>query len=88
MTTGVKTFAPWTDEQVAKMNEWQACRRVNELTCQEQHRSARLGKLPRTKTLVATREGMVCPSCGYTQHWALASMLNGTPGPQLFRRPK
>ena len=101
MTTSVKTFAPWTDEQVAKMNEWQACGRVLEFTCPDRHRRtvsvataveafASLHRVPTkapTRALVATREGMVCTTCGYTQDWALASMLNGAPpNPKLFRR--
>jgi hypothetical protein len=64
----MKTHAPWTDAQVAKLNEWQECWWVHPFTCPNG-----------SSTLVAKNEGWLCPHCGYTQKWAHEYMLNGAP---------
>jgi hypothetical protein len=66
------TFAPWTPEQVAKLNEWQACGWVHEFTCANEHGQGH-------ETLIATPDGWVCPSCAYRQTWAHDFMLLGAP---------
>lgn len=55
--------APFTTDQVAALNRWQACGWVHPFTCQ-------CGK-----NLVATTVGWVC-DCGYTQDWAHDMMLD------------
>ncbi|HEY1878440.1 MAG TPA: hypothetical protein VGG68_00760 [Caulobacteraceae bacterium] len=74
------TRAPWTPEQVAALNEWQACGWVHEFTCGNDH--------PGTATppLVATPEGWRCADerCAYRQTWAYAMMLDGAP-PNPFK---
>lgn len=76
----------WTPEQVAKLNEWQACPWVHPFTCgsamrhDEAHRRAtRPGFEP--GTLVATTRGWVCPGCAYSQTWAHDFMFAGAPPP-------
>lgn len=67
--------APWTTEQVAALNRWQAGP-MHPFTCfnwgDGSHRWATdLG------VLVATEQGWVCPDCNYTQDWAHEFMLDG-----------
>jgi hypothetical protein len=62
--------APWTDEQVKNLNDWQTAGIVHPFTCG----GKRDGKDCRAD-LVATKDGWVCPEkCGYTQDWAHAMM--------------
>lgn len=63
--------APWTAEQVTKLNEWQACGWVHEFTCPTAH--------PEGRALLATPSGWVCLRCGYRQYWAHEHMFNGAP---------
>lgn len=67
-----KIHAPWTDDQVMALNDWQNLGIfegiVHEYTC---------GKC--SKVLVATSDGWICSTdsettehCGYTQNWAQA----------------
>jgi len=58
----MKIKAPWTDEQVAALNRWQAYGFVHEFTCPNDHKMS----VP----LEATKRSWVCPACGYTQDWA------------------
>ena len=76
--------APWTDEQVAALNAFQADRRVHPFTCPERgddahHRISVLAAKRDVGMLVATRDGWVCPVCGYTQDWAHDGMLRPRP---------
>jgi hypothetical protein len=89
MTT--KILAPWSNDQVDKLNEFQTCGRMHPFTCGSGHRSdmrhsaiadalnSDLGQL------IATRQGWVCPACSYAQHWAHDFMLNGAPPDSLGR---
>lgn len=61
-------FAPWTDEQVADLNEWQHLGFVHEFTCGNEHEGDRV--------LAATNEGWNCPTCDYTQNWCHDFMLD------------
>jgi hypothetical protein len=56
--------APWTDEQVQRLNAWQELPYVHEYTC----------GVDSSHSLVATTGGWVCmvDDCPYTQHWALS----------------
>jgi len=69
--------APWTPEEVAKLNAWQACGWVHEFTCpnrgDENHKDD-IG-------LTATVHGWICPHCDYTQNWAHDFMFDGAPAP-------
>lgn len=60
----MKITAPWTEEQVTKLNEWQKCGWVHPFTC------------TCGGTLVAKQHGWECPAgCDYTQTWAHDCML-------------
>lgn len=62
--------APWTDEQVRDLNEFQACGYVHPFTCDGDHPD---------RTLVATPEGWKCRHCDYRQPWAWSFMTQGAP---------
>ena len=53
--------APWSVEQVDAINAYQRRGAFHELTCGHDHVGDR--------TLFATRNGLVCPHCAYTQAW-------------------
>lgn len=53
--------APWTDEEVAALNEWQASGKFHPYTC---------GKCRNRDGLLATNDGWICPTCDYKQDWA------------------
>lgn len=61
--------APWTPEQVAALNAYQALGFVHEFTCLEDHG-------PDSRVLVAATDGWICPSCDYTQDWAHDAMAD------------
>jgi len=63
--------APWTDEQVANLNEYQQRGMFHPFTCQCPHPG---------RVLVAERDGWKCPNgkCGHKQTWAHIAMANGT----------
>lgn len=65
--------APWTEEQVRNLNEWQKCESVHPFTC---------GTDGCDGILIASTEGWTCPKCDYTQKWAHTSM--GEPIPPGF----
>jgi len=56
-----RVTAPWTEEQVAALNEYQHSGCFHPYTCPFNSGAC----------LVATREGWVCEHCGYTQDWML-----------------
>jgi len=62
----------WTDEQVRKLNEFQACGHMHPFTCPGE------GDCP-SRELIATNEGWVCACGGYTQDWAHPMMFEGAP---------
>lgn len=49
----------WTEEQVDNLNRYQKVGFFHEYTCRDDHDGAR--------AMVATKHGLVCPSCGYRQ---------------------
>lgn len=65
-----KIIAPWTEQQVRDLNDWQAGNRLELVVCGAEHH---LGWLPK---LVATESGWVCPEveCNYQQDWAYLFM--------------
>jgi hypothetical protein len=54
-------FAPWSDDQVKSLNAFQRSAKVHPYTC---------GGDVCHEVLVATMNGWVCRSCGYTQNHA------------------
>jgi hypothetical protein len=62
------TKAPFTDEQIKNLNEYQKLDIVHKFTCGNDHNGER--------TLIATDSGWVCPTCDYKQDWCHTFMLN------------
>lgn len=67
--------APWTDEQVANLNSFQESGQFHPFTCggdrgDAAHTAYAAEHGGDKGQLVATKEGWVCPVCGYTQEWA------------------
>lgn len=62
--------APFTDEQAAHINEFQRTGYMHPFTCPDSHRGG-------DRNLVATNEGLHCPSCNYRQSWVHGFMANG-----------
>lgn len=62
--------APFTDEQIAALNQFQADGRFHPYTCGNDSTHA---------NLVATRDGWICPDCDYRQAWAAVFQAPATP---------
>jgi len=81
--------APWTDEQVEALNQFQASRRMHPFTCGSGNRTdaAQVEAVAQhgmndAVLLVATNDGWVCQACDYTQTWAHGFMVEvGKQGP-------
>jgi hypothetical protein len=71
----VSIKAPWTPEQVAALNAYQALGYVHEFTCPGHDGDG-------SRVLVATGAGWICPSCDYTQDWAHDAMADRARHPQ------
>lgn len=69
--------APWTPDQVDRLNRFQHTGYVHPFTCPDAHDGA-------DRTLVATKAGWVCPHCDYRQNWAHAVMLEVVDPAGLF----
>jgi rubrerythrin len=70
-----KLTAPWTDEQVSALNRFQTERQFHPFTCggdrtDAAHRAYQAEHGGDFGQLVATKDGWVCPVCGYRQQWA------------------
>lgn len=65
-------LAPWTDEQVTSLNEFQTMGFMHPFTC-------RVGSSHGPGYLLATTNGWQCTekNCDYNQTWAHAFMVNG-----------
>jgi len=88
----MKTTPPWSDEQVAKLNEWQRCSRVHPFTCGGDRTDAAHKRYAAEHggdfgQLLATPDGWVCPVCDYRQAWAHDFMLKGAPPNPFPERP-
>lgn len=58
--------APWSLEEVSKLNNYQWCGKYHQYTCKDSwHRP-----------LIATTEGWICLDCSYKQHWAHKGSLD------------
>lgn len=67
--------APWTDEEVERLNASQNDPMRHPFTCDGprddfRHRDYRASHGGDLGQLVATRNGWICPVCGYKQGWA------------------
>lgn len=60
--------APFTLEQIAVLNAYQARDDAHPYTCENWH-----GEPASRRNLVATEAGWICPHCSYTQKWAHGS---------------
>lgn len=67
--------APFTPEQVGKLNRWQQAGTVHEATCPNEHTGSRI--------LYATSSGLRCRMCGYHQTFAPRVMLEKPPAQVL-----
>lgn len=63
-----KIEAPFTQEQVDRLNEYQKLGFMPEFTCDNEHGGQRI--------LVATNSGWICTECDYKQNWSHKSMLD------------
>lgn len=59
-----------TEAQITSFNEFQKCGLMHPFTCGNDHDGVR--------ELIATQTGLKCPSCDYSQDWALQFMLDGS----------
>jgi hypothetical protein len=64
-----RRVAPFSPEDVASLNEYQASGFWKEVVC---------GNAACGRTLIATESGWKCPGCSYTQNWAEAWMADGS----------
>ena len=75
--TDMNIRAPWDDETVAALNNYQDLQSFHPYTCL--HRGdghhEELWNHDRG-TLVATSLGWICPDCDYTQTWANLASVN------------
>ena|ERR1700733_12098939 len=62
-----KMHSPWTPDQVASLNDYQASNVYLPLVCQKEHE------------LIARLDGLHCPECtGFFLQWAYPWMLDGS----------
>ena len=69
--------SPWTPEQVAHLEAWQAHGAVHPYTCPNRGD----GHHPAEAPLRPTVNGWVCETCEYTQTWAHDFSVNRTVAP-------
>lgn len=68
-------YAPFTPEQVEKLNDFQQNAVWHPYTCNTN-----------SDVLVATEAGWICPTCDYTQDWANSAMVQEWWTMGIFRR--
>jgi len=65
--------APFTDEKVKELNEYQSSRRMHPYTCDRKAPECEVNQEPRDRSkdgvLIATKEGWICPCGKYKQNW-------------------
>jgi hypothetical protein len=80
-----KLQAPFSAEQVERLNAFQKDTRFHPFTCGNDRSDAAHVKSASerneydTGILVATKEGWICPACGYRQYWAHGYMADPLP---------
>ena len=83
-----KIVAPWTQEQVDALNEYQTSGWMHPFTCGHCRDTLGTDHGSNDRALVATVDGWRCRTCAYTQDWAHAFMAEGEGGkPQQPARP-
>jgi hypothetical protein len=82
--------APWTDKQVAALNASQEAYTRHPFTCGRRDLPGHKWDKGDLGVLTATTNGWVCESCGYTQDWAWAFMLEEGGGfdPAFFKQSR
>lgn len=71
--------APFSDEQVKELKNWQRNYKVQPLTCPNRDAPGHIERLNREKgTLVPYRAGWFCLDCDYAQDWAHKFMVDGS----------
>ena len=84
-----KIEAPWSIEQVAALNRWQANGHVHPFTCGGErmdaaHTTYQAGHPDQDfGQLVASVYGWFCPACSYRQSWAHDFMFEDPPSMRL-----
>ena len=80
-------YAPFTEDQIASLNEYQKSGVFNEFTCGNDNCPGKRHisynpkyrppePAPTGDTLVAYELGWLCPSCNYTQNWGWKFMAD------------
>ena len=64
--------APWTPDQVASLNGYQASEKYHPYTCRNRGASFHRWRLGDKGVLIPTTSGWICSDCDYTQDWAHA----------------
>ena len=73
------TTAPWTDDQVERLNAWQNNVHVHPFTCAYRGVKPHPWKGHDRGILIATNKGWICEFCDYTQDWAFSIQLEEPP---------
>ncbi|EGQ61236.1 hypothetical protein GGI1_05331 [Acidithiobacillus sp. GGI-221] len=77
---------PWTEEQVEKLNRLQRGELYGHpYTCPNRGDTPHHDNGNDKGCLLATKNGWLCPDCGYTQNWAHKSSLNALPLTKMLR---
>jgi hypothetical protein len=73
-----RIYAPFTDEQVEKLNRFQSTKSIHPFTCctPSEIRECQRRLRRNEGILIATNDGWVCPCGEYVQDWAYAGMLD------------
>jgi len=71
--------APWTEEQVAALERWQASGVVHPFTCVNRGDGKHSNEGGDLGILTPTPTGWICRSCDYRQDWAHDFMLLDPP---------
>lgn len=77
MTKPEQLNAPFTEDQVYRLNQYQDDEWFHPFTCCGPDGCRdRLGTEGNDRKLIATVDGWICPTCDYTQDWAWAGMVD------------
>lgn len=77
--------APWTDEQIESINNYQQSGCWFELTCGTLEKHPKENSpfdtectFPIPGVLIATRDYLYCPLCDYKQYWVFENLTDNT----------
>lgn len=71
-----QVVAPWSRNQVASLNAYQAMGRMHPFTCARRGNGAHRHLWGDVGTLIADSDGWLCLDCDYIQDWAHAFMAD------------